>query len=246
MYHYHFQELNSTQDFIINLFQDQSSRKKIGNDSSVLVTCDKQTAGTGRKGNQWEFLDGSLAMSCSLKLEIEPQGFISLWCALKAAEFFSTKTLQHISVKWPNDLYCHSLDTGPNLPKKCGGLIIQQKQNITLLGIGINCGHEYPENFDYGFLKLKEKMGGLAQSFYQWLSQEAAEKKNFSTQIINDLFAEKCLHHQKIVKLIDGEEIASGECIGLDQFGGILIKNSQSKVISPYYNGTLLLKGLHF
>lgn len=106
--------------------------------SGTVIYTYRQTAGRGQRGNSWESEpEKNLAFSLLLKniaVSPEDQFYISEAASLAVADFLSRYT-EGITVKWPNDVYCHDR-------KICGMLIENSLQgtaiNNTIVGIGIN------------------------------------------------------------------------------------------------------------
>lgn len=148
MKHEHFQEINSTQDYLL----ERNPRDE------YLVSCDAQTAGRGRYGRDWDNIEGSLCFSFTLRA-----GAVMTHAPLEVAvlinQFFENK----LRLKWPNDLYDYSL-------KKCGGILIDTKGNTLTVGVGLNLF----KNSSYGHIlddseKDKIDKKRLAEEIYQYI-----------------------------------------------------------------------------
>jgi biotin-[acetyl-CoA-carboxylase] ligase BirA-like protein len=245
MNHYHFKELNSTQDFIINEIIEKKSHESF---IPTLVTCDKQSAGKGRKGNEWSFFLNSLAMSCTFQARFDPESLLALWLANTIHEFLLQKTDNHIALKWPNDFY---IKTKNEQFKKCGGLIVHQRNSLSIIGFGLNLhsnnyaesNNEHPQ---FGYVSVDEDPQTLAKNLYQYLLDQSALQAQQSAGFIKDSFLKKCFHMKKNVQIIDGANTFIGESVGIDQYGGLTIKLHSSNSLHTVYNGSVLIEGIHF
>ena len=110
----------------------------------TLVTTQDQSSGFGRKGNDWEFYSGSLAMSFTLKKSTYNH-LTPLAVGLFCVKFFSTKNIL-LRLKWHNDLMNED-------SKKIGGIICQQVEDYIVCGVGINLNQG---DISWGSIKVNE------------------------------------------------------------------------------------------
>jgi biotin-(acetyl-CoA carboxylase) ligase len=126
---------------ILDSTNSEAKRSKgaIGNQGVWIVEADHQSSGYGRKNRKWisESSKNYYGTFCiRIKYKIAP-GLWSLWVA---QTLVSTLT-SHISpgknlfVKWPNDLCL--LEAG--VPTKVGGILSEQKGDLLICGVGLNC-----------------------------------------------------------------------------------------------------------
>lgn len=89
----------------------------------------EQTAGRGRRGNQWISNRGNFFFSIILP-EPEQQQRIT-WSAMMGALAVARAIPEFsIKLKWPNDLYLGDA--------KCGGVLAERAGGALILGVGIN------------------------------------------------------------------------------------------------------------
>lgn len=99
----------------------------------LLVTCDKQTAGIGRRGSAWK--TGALHLSLELCFELPAllPASLSLCIADALAQYLQSKSIP-AKLKWPNDIWTSR--------GKIAGLILEtvssNSKSICLLGLGLN------------------------------------------------------------------------------------------------------------
>jgi len=116
--------IDSTQDFL-------ERHPELGI-CGVLADC--QTAGRGRRGNDWQSAPGAgLWLSAALPVPPIPPGLVlqrAMGAVAEALEPWSAS----LGLKWPNDLVAwHS-----GRLVKLGGIICQVKGERMLLGVGVN------------------------------------------------------------------------------------------------------------
>ena len=107
-------------------------------DGTVVLT-DYQTAGRGQRGAVWEGeLGQNLMMSVLLDtsfLLLDRQFDLSICCALAVLESIKTLKVNHLKIKWPNDILIGE--------KKAGGILIENsiaknRMKYSVIGMGIN------------------------------------------------------------------------------------------------------------
>jgi BirA family biotin operon repressor/biotin-[acetyl-CoA-carboxylase] ligase len=130
-----FEELGSTSDLCIN-------RAKAGEAAGLVVTADRQVAGRGSRGRQWQAPAGNLNLSVLLRPSqtSADSGIFSLLAGVAVAGALgqSLPSGTNISLKWPNDV----LVAGA----KIAGILVDASSNAQgidwlVIGIGINIAH---------------------------------------------------------------------------------------------------------
>ncbi|WP_236612907.1 biotin--[acetyl-CoA-carboxylase] ligase [Cesiribacter andamanensis] len=108
-------ECHSTNTAALHLLENESLPE-----GAVLIT-DKQTAGRGQRGNNWEASPGqNLTFSVVLRprfLPIRDQFLLTISISLAIYDLLTDLQVPALSIKWPNDLYCGT--------KKIGGILIE-------------------------------------------------------------------------------------------------------------------------
>jgi BirA family biotin operon repressor/biotin-[acetyl-CoA-carboxylase] ligase len=90
----------------------------------VLVIADRQTAGRGRSGSDWETAPRAVAASLALPHLAYPSGLTPLVAGLAMAR------ITDLSLKWPNDL--------TSADGKVGGILCEGFDRVVVVGIGVN------------------------------------------------------------------------------------------------------------
>ena len=109
-------------------------RIRAGRQKPVLLVAERQTAGRGRLGRQWDSGAGGHggALTFSLALALEPHD----WAGLSLAVGVSVARCLHadLGLKWPNDIWLQD--------RKLGGILIETAtlggKRFAVIGVGIN------------------------------------------------------------------------------------------------------------
>lgn len=123
----------------------------------VLALARQQTCGRGRLGRRWIAQpDNSLSMSLGLRLSQSQQARISLTAAVAVAHaaqrlleryLSAVAASSAIALRWPNDIMASSPQSAnAQAPQsgcwqKLAGILIEQDDDLTILGIGLNLNH---------------------------------------------------------------------------------------------------------
>jgi BirA family biotin operon repressor/biotin-[acetyl-CoA-carboxylase] ligase len=120
-------------------------RARLGDASPCLLVAERQTAGRGRLGRQWQAAEGrSLTFSLAWPAEWDDWSGLSLVVGLAIAQGLDP-TGQHLALKWPNDLWLKGDD------RKLGGILIETTtmpdtpdRRLAVIGIGLNIAPRDP------------------------------------------------------------------------------------------------------
>lgn len=118
----HFKECDSTNRIA----------KELHDNHGTLVIADKQTAGRGRLGRQWESNKGGIYMSVVLPAKNTP-AVITLVCAIAVRRAFGKG-----EIKWPNDIVIDG--------RKVCGILCERTEKAIVCGIGININNKISDN----------------------------------------------------------------------------------------------------
>lgn len=138
--------------------QDECLARSAGR-AGVLVTAISQTKGRGRLGRVWDHADRfGLAVTISLDAERHSAAAVSLAGGIASCRavraWIVGPAADRVGLKWPNDVVGIDPVTGASV--KIGGVLVEAKDGLLLLGIGLNVGHG-PEDFP-------ESLRGMAAS----------------------------------------------------------------------------------
>ena len=229
----HLDRCASTQDVLSHWIKENPDYKE-----PILVSTSEQTAGKGRRGNQWQFLGQSLAFSFTLAPN-PTLSLTSLEVGILVAQYFEVALKAQIKLKWPNDLF--------NLEKqKCGGILIQfYEQDTLMVGIGINIKSDGDENIllnhdDFrmpvGFINLKGQISNqqeeLPKAIYNWILNN-----RMSSVEVQKKWKEYCIHLNQKVQIDSDQKIYQGTFMGITSLGEAILEHKEKK--STFMSGTL-------
>ena len=117
----YFKELESTQKYLLENLKP-----------NICIWTDNQTNGIGSRGNSWIGESGNLFFSFAVKQNSLPEDLpiqsISIYYMYQL-KILLNDIGSKVKFKWPNDLY---------LENKVGGIISNIKNDIIIIGIGLN------------------------------------------------------------------------------------------------------------
>ena len=216
MHHYFLQECESTQSSFKQYWSDLDAQQ-----TKLLVSCQTQLAGVGRRNNQWLSAKAGLSMSCAVpalaQITLSP-----LAIATSVCEYFESLQID-LRLKWPNDLL-------NNKEEKVGGILCQtlDQQNI-LVGLGINLALSPDE-----IISLKDTPYPVGDLNYQVSDKKLLAESLYTYLLAHnhfniDQWNSKCIHMNKSVRITDGQNILDGIFVGIDYDGAALLKNDSGQ-----------------
>lgn len=192
------EQVGSTNEYLQNLFSDDI------NENFKAVATFNQTNGRGQKGNLWHSEPGcNICYSIAIIPDIPAQNQFLISQAISlAVKSFLDKHIQHVSVKWPNDIFWKD--------KKIAGILIENKLtgviiNHSIVGIGININEiKFPGKLDQA-VSLKQITGldydlvkltnDLHQTILKALADLSTEKAgDIQRFYLNSLFRRDGIH----------------------------------------------------
>ena len=237
----HFHEVESTNE----------EAKKIaekGYSEGTLVIAEKQTAGKGRMGRQWESSSSGLWTSILLKPSIPPRDApqlalltaVALWTTLSGEFGIEAK------IKWPNDLLVDN--------KKICGILTEMKGemdriNYIINGVGINVNQD-PEDFPRELadtaLSLKIIKGReidrlqLLQKYLETLEELYLDFLENGFERTRKVCIENSHTIGNIVTIYYGDKEYTGEAVDLGKDGALIVKINDQEI--PFYGGEVSLR----
>ncbi|MEO8925271.1 MAG: biotin--[acetyl-CoA-carboxylase] ligase [Caldimonas sp.] len=132
-------ETGSTNADLLDRTRDPAAKKW---DRPCLLVAERQTAGRGRRGRNWQATPGaSLTFSLAWPLRAADLSGLSLaiGCAIAEALDPAQATHRRVAIKWPNDLW---LVGSSGEGSKLGGILIETAPidggRLAVIGVGIN------------------------------------------------------------------------------------------------------------
>ena len=193
-----------------------------GYPSGTLVVADKQVAGKGRRGRNWESPSGcGIFMTLMLKPDINPNNasMLTLVSALAVAKALADITGKDAKIKWPNDIVIDGR-------KVCGILTEMSAQfdyiNNIVIGIGINVNNSsFPEEISATASSLRLLSGGkkyrraeIIEKIMEYFEKYYSiflETEDLSA-LVNEYDA-MLVNMKKQVKVLDPKEPFEGKAI---------------------------------
>jgi BirA family biotin operon repressor/biotin-[acetyl-CoA-carboxylase] ligase len=189
MKHLHFEEIDSTQDYLISQLSS--------GDAPHLVSAKIQTKGRGRSSNSWDSYENALAFSFKISAS-HTQTLTSLEMGVLICEFIEEAGLK---LKWPNDII-------NSKGHKCGGILIQLIDGQPVVGIGLNWGKS-PTNDSYKTPKGSVISDTISPTDYKEIPAKIYNyilENRLSDKEIIESWNELCAHKDKLVSIIDDVE----------------------------------------
>lgn len=221
-------------------------RVAAGAPSGTAVIADRQTAGRGRRGRNWQSSPAdSLTFSLLWRFPLAADRLAGLSLAVGVAVVRALESFgaQGIGLKWPNDVLYQG-------QAKLGGILIElqggREATAAVIGIGLNL--QRPDG------DLGQPAAGLAEALATLperhqllaalLTQLAAVLDQFTARGFAGLRDAWQAHHawqnQPIRLLADGQPIAEGICLGADADGALLVAGAEGTV--RHLSGELSLR----
>jgi len=209
-------------------------RARAGHTSPCLLVAERQTAGRGRMGRQWQSGSASGAalgvgagpalpsLTFSLGVALAPQSWSGLSLAVGVA--IARSLHPRLGLKWPNDIWLDG--------RKLAGILIETASTAqarhTVIGVGINIAPREAAGLSTPPACLHELLPDIAAPVV--LHQVAPalvqavmlfEAQGFTP--FREAFAQCDVLHARQVTLSDGSR---GMACGVDERGGLLVHTS--------------------
>ncbi len=218
----------------------------------TLVVADTQTGGKGRRGRSWHSPKGSsIAMSLILKPQLEAK-YASMLTLVQAMAV--TKAMEEVCglearIKWPNDILVNE--------KKVCGILTEMNLEMTevssiIIGTGINVNQEsFPEDISEIATSLKiekkrtqsradliERICELFEEYFE-MFMETKDLTGFLEEYNAHLIS-----RGRKVKVLDPKGEFSGEALGINDLGELLVKRDDGR-ITNVYAGEVSVRGIY-
>ena len=209
-----------------------------GYPSGTLVVADKQIAGKGRRGRNWESPSGcGIFMTLMLKPDINPNNasMLTLVAALAVGRAIQEVTGVNAQIKWPNDIVL-------NGKKVCGILTEMSAQfdyiNHIVIGIGINVhNREFSEEISHMASSLMLECDGRTFHRAEIIAKTMEHFEHYyeifmATEDLSALVNEynsMLVNLHKIVKVLDPKEPFEGKAMGITPRGELVVDTWESR-----------------
>lgn len=215
----HFNEIDSTQSYLVDFLKNNSDLCK----ENIVVSTNNQTMGRGRGSNNWRQQTNAVAFSFTIK-PLEVITLTSLEVACHIVNFLKNDPL----VKWPNDILNSNKE-------KVGGIIINLLDDIAIVGIGLNISHSQDDQFKSLNLKVDDKFKiNMPRKIYQYI----LDNRLSSDEVIAK-WNSYCAHKNSKVTLVESNEKFTGMFYGIGKNGEAILEIDGTN--KSFYNGSLII-----
>jgi BirA family biotin operon repressor/biotin-[acetyl-CoA-carboxylase] ligase len=205
------------------------------------VICSSQWAGRGQMRRSWMSFPGNLY--AAWRWPVPPQGWntlLPLVVGYVVRCFFADHGIE-LQIKWPNDLLLEG--------RKIGGILIEEKQNVILVGVGINLVASPSQ----AMLRNESCMpaGNLAEffaktDFVQLWAKLVSRGRSCYTSLLTSYDPVGFVAHinpflafiHQNVRVITGKDVHYARLMGVHEDGGLILESHGARGI--LYSGSIL------
>lgn len=241
----YFEETDSTNNQAKKLAED-------GAEHGTLVITEVQNSGRGRRGRQWISPKGSgIWMSLILRPQIEPfaASMLTLVSAMAVAKAVQEVTGQECNIKWPNDIVLNN--------KKICGILTEMSAEVdtvsyVVVGPGINVNTEYFDEsiqnmatsifVETGIHVKRSKLIELFAKYFEQYYDSFVQAGDLSELV--DEYNSLLINVNRQVKISDTKGEFTGEALGIDDKGELLVKKEDGTVCN-IIAGEVSVRGLY-
>ena len=203
------------------------------------MLANNQRASRGRGNKKWVSLNqNSLSFSFCLTLDTNNLDlrYLSYLSCVCLYESINTVSEDHIKIKWPNDLYRNN--------KKVSGILIEslsknKKINLSI-GVGININIPAAYSIDQPHSNLSDNIdcGKLIYHFCRNIvvNLDLKNRDETITKFNTNLYG-----YKKQVEINDNGNTFTGELVGINRNGELMIRNDDKKICIDNINSTMRL-----
>lgn len=221
MPHYLFDQISSTQNYALNLYQQDETKYQLSLGERVWIQALSQTHGTGKGDRVWHSPYGNFYGSVLIPYQ-GPGVFLALLGALSIVDVLRQLYNLDVFLKWPNDVWHQNT--------KIAGILGQiLENNAGLLGMGVNLNADPELKTQYSTSTVKQTTGIECdiEAFWQCLDQ-ALPRRVFQIQENFQEFYEQ-LHDVLLWKgqevfVQTSDKIVTGILHGVCEKGGVMLK----------------------
>jgi BirA family biotin operon repressor/biotin-[acetyl-CoA-carboxylase] ligase len=235
MKYHHFETLGSTNDQLLKMAEG-------GAREWTVVLADRQTAGRGRRTNDWWSPEGNLHMSILLRPEVSPRQLLRL-PVIASLAFLSAmgESGSSLTIKWPNDILLEG--------RKIAGILAESRSEgekvlWAVVGFGVNMirtGGDIP-------IGLTDRMAFVCELVEDLEPGELAERitlgmKKWSTALKGEGWTNAMVQWSRRALLNmpyiyrDGGRKIEGVPLRLDESGGLVMETKDGDV--TVYSGEI-------
>ncbi|MCF6436418.1 bifunctional biotin--[acetyl-CoA-carboxylase] ligase/biotin operon repressor BirA [Pseudoalteromonas sp. MMG022] len=215
--------------------------------SGQILAAEMQQAGRGRRGRTWQSPFGAnLYYSYYWRLDDGLQAAMGVSIAVGLAVYDALKSLYQldVSLKWPNDIYLNG--------KKLAGVLVELDGQVEgpchlVIGIGINLlmPDGASSHIDQPWTDLSSHIGTLDKNqlvavLTQCLTARLAQYQKTGLAEMKVQWNALNAFAGEVVTLSTGQRQWRGVCEGIDEQGGIVLR--QDGELKSYFGGEISLR----
>lgn len=197
----HFKECDST----------NRVAKELPDSHGTLVIADRQTAGRGRLGREWESNKGGIYMSVVLPEKNTP-AVITLVCAIAVRRALGTG-----EIKWPNDIVING--------KKVCGILCERTENAIVCGIGININNKVSDN-----IPATAITGVNPSKLVADILNELETLLEYDFKTLKEEYESYCVNINRTVEAIYESRTVKGVAKGITETGELIIDTPDGEI----------------
>lgn len=219
--------IDSTNNYLLNIAADAKTHIAVG---------EYQSHGRGKDG-AWHSQIGS-DLLFSIRLASFNYSALSLYLSLVLYDILNSLAVGDLSVKWPNDLLLKG--------RKLAGILVEQQQNMLVIGIGINLGATGGA-FKTHLNQQRSMQGIYLQQYFSFDRQQLAaliigtvlsKIRQFAKHSANENWQQSWLKRwqqlhafkHKKVSLVDKRGAQHlGLCCGVNRHGALVLELANGK-----------------
>lgn len=241
----HYEEIDSTNTEARRL-------SKGGAEHGLVIVAEKQTAGKGRRGRNWESPAGrNLYFSILLRPELKPKKapMLTIVMAYSVAKVLHEQESLPVQIKWPNDLVLFK--------KKVCGILTEMNMNgcqveDVIVGVGINVNTEgFPQELHDKATSLylekgvqierKELLQKVLNEFQkQYVLFLEVQELSFLQESYNRMLINR--NQEVLVLAPEGEYRA--DALGINELGELSVRKTDGSV-ENIFAGEVSVRGLY-
>lgn len=223
-----------------------------GEPQGTLVVANRQSAGRGRRGRNWESPEGcGVYLSILLRPEFAPDraSMLTLVMAYSVAKALKECTGLDVQIKWPNDIVING--------KKLVGILTEMSTEIdyinhVVVGVGINVNTEiFPEEIEDKATSLRIECGyKIQRSFivaevmkqFEQDYEMFLQKKDLSW--LREKYDQLLVNCGREVMIHGAVEPYAAHALGISDTGELLVRLEDGSV-EAVYAGEVSVRGMY-
>lgn len=222
-----------------------------GAKEGTVVISEEQTAGQGRNGRNWNSPKGEgIFLSMLLRPEFKPRyaSMVTLVTALAVCSALEKNGVEHLFIKWPNDIVASG--------KKLCGILTKMSTDaesiqyiIVGLGINVNQKNFHPEIAEIAtslYLETKEEksqvniIADFLSAFETYYEQFRLTK---DLSLLKEEYNQKLVHRNSMVRIIEEGREKNVKALEINEKGELLVEEQGQ--IRTIIAGEISVRGIY-